>query len=517
MVHRLLHFHAMHLLPPTLVARDSIADNLPALPGAGFSCELPAEEALPRAPAEGDGDGWFSGLFSGNAAPSPEALENERRVRNLARESVGQCRVSDIFDNSTQMGKEALVHLVEMLVTVSSETSDEDGSALCLDLTARLTVLNQGRLELLWPRVFGHFESVCLTVNNATLTLERAVFNLLRLALHVLERQPDKVIKILEVLNRISKPAKHKLGDTLISGMQVFLRSAVLNDMKTPEGWNAIFSLLSDFSHHPSASAGAFKCLELIAGPESHLVSWTNYMQCLTAAEGFAVDTPQNSKRRAGQALDLMVHLYLHLLNMRGKEHMDSGLPVPMERLEEEWAGLWMESLQRMLRFAAEDSREQVRFEAIACTQRAIFIEESRQLTPDQWRSCFDDAFFPTLDVLFQKSNGTVPGSPAASPAKQAAVQISAAAAEHWAELRMQCFQLITRTFLHKMQMLVRLPHFEELWRKTLSFFERFIEKGEVSQNSPFYLYSFPTAIELVSLLQLNLNHVSHICTFIAP
>ena len=99
-----------------------------------------------------------------------------------------------------------------------------------------------------------------------------------------------------------------------------------------------------------------------------------------------------------------------------------------------------------------------MRHDAISCTQRAIFIEESRQLTPDQWRACFEDAFFPTLDALFaprttgQGTAATGDGPPGAATSPVKAQSAAPVPSEHEAELRMQCFQLLTRTFLHRLQ-----------------------------------------------------------------
>ena len=77
-----------------------------------------------------------------------------------------------------------------------------------------------------------------------------------------------------------------------------------------------------------------------------------------------------------------MVQLYQHLLVMREKENYGSGLSIPAKALEEEWGELWLESLSRLVKFAEASNKHHIRVEAVACTQKAIFIEERR---PSNW------------------------------------------------------------------------------------------------------------------------------------
>ena len=56
-------------------------------------------------------DGWFAWITGAtDAEPTPKEREERRTLRHLARKSVDECRIDDIFDQSKDLEKEVRAH-----------------------------------------------------------------------------------------------------------------------------------------------------------------------------------------------------------------------------------------------------------------------------------------------------------------------------------------------------------------------------------------------------------------------
>ncbi|VUZ46578.1 unnamed protein product [Hymenolepis diminuta] len=196
-------------------------------------------------------------------------------------------------------------------------------------------------------------------------------------------------------------------------------------------------------------------------------------------------------------------------------EELSSQIGATVECL---WPACWRALLQAIARLCV-DSRKDVRSDALAFLQRALLSPILHLLTGQQWLDCFNQVIFPLLtnfieSVTFDESANTsapnqpgVPnslsnyrsvgsqgnlsggffsnifgggGNSGVEPIPQGS-SVSGALAEY-TDPRMRAIPLLTKVFLQHLSPLYALNDFLQLWRRMLTYMEKYI-KADISDS----------------------------------
>lgn len=108
------------------------------------------------------------------------------------------------------------------------------------------------------------------------------------------------------------------------------------------------------------------------------------------------------------------------------------------------------------------DHREGVRYYAISSLQqKALLFHDIQTLSGNEWDDCFRQVLFPLL-------NEHLPESTSIKNLNQKLLEDS----------RSRVATIMSKTFLHHLTPLIKLPNFIDLWMKILDYVEKFMKIG---------------------------------------
>lgn len=108
------------------------------------------------------------------------------------------------------------------------------------------------------------------------------------------------------------------------------------------------------------------------------------------------------------------------------------------------------------------DHRESVRYYAISSLQqKALLFHDIQTLSGSEWEDCFRHVLFPLL-------NEHLPESTSIKNLNQKLLEDS----------RSRVATIMSKTFLHHLTPLIKLPNFNELWLRILDYVDKFMKIG---------------------------------------
>jgi len=110
------------------------------------------------------------------------------------------------------------------------------------------------------------------------------------------------------------------------------------------------------------------------------------------------------------------------------------------------------------LSFLCRDNRADIRNQSLNILQRSLLSQALNLVGPDSWVLCFDKVIFPLLDELLL---------PLGEENGQSKDIIE--------ETRLRGQQILVKTFLQYMSVLIKCPNFNALWLKILSYIQKYM------------------------------------------
>lgn len=108
------------------------------------------------------------------------------------------------------------------------------------------------------------------------------------------------------------------------------------------------------------------------------------------------------------------------------------------------------------------DHRKKIRSDAISSLQhKALLFHDIQKLSGNEWDDCFRQVLFPLL-------NEHLPDSISIKNLNQKLLEDS----------RSRVATIMSKTFLHHLTLLIKLPNFNDLWLKILDYIDKFMKIG---------------------------------------
>uniref|UniRef100_A0A061R742 Arf guanine-nucleotide exchange factor gnom-like isoform x1 n=1 Tax=Tetraselmis sp. GSL018 TaxID=582737 RepID=A0A061R742_9CHLO len=392
---------------------------------------------------------------SGGSTPT----ENEAEAERQAKELMHSCRINEIFSDSKFLRADSLVELVRSIVWASGiggqgppahgplSQEDKDTAELCLELLVGTTIRNRDRIELLWPLVHLHLETIIKGAAAPRCPIaERAVLGLLRVCQRLLpykEDMSDELLRSLHLIFRLDPKVAEDLAEVITAEVLGLVKSSA-SYIRSEWGWNTVCALLKAASHHPAAFPKAFEALGVIS-QEDHLMK-ESFVPCLETALAFIDNSQQqNAPERAKQVMDVL-------------EGMNSWLVARTSTVcpEDQAAHreLWLTLIQCLSKQVLQEADPNLRNHAVVLLHRVVSPEltEGLSLPPEMWGSVFQDVLLPLVSELARMLHGREGGR----------------CADLDRTLRL-AVNMLSKTLLQCLPILRTLSTFPDIWVSTLT------------------------------------------------
>jgi len=393
-----------------------------------------------------------------NSTPTQSEVEAEQR----AVQCIEACRIDEIFCDSKFLRAESLVELVRSIIWASGisgaalsqdpghqinmSEDDIDTAEVCLELLIGITIRNRDRIELLWPSVHAHLETIIRNATQlATTLVERAVLGLLRVCQRLLpykEDISDELLRSLHLIFRLDPKVAEDLAEVITSEVLGLVKSSAAY-IRSEWGWNTVCALLKAASHHPAAFPMAFEALGVLV-QEGHLMK-QNFLPCLETALTFI----DNSQKQAAPSHTKKV---LDLLESMNAWLVSSAERDPQEH--ESYASMWLSLIQALCKPVLNEPDPNLRNHAVVVLHRVVSPEltEGLNLPAETWGVVFQEMLLPLVSKLAAVLHSTKGrGAPEIDRTLRLAVN------------------MLSKTLLQCLGVLRTLPSFPEIWVGTLT------------------------------------------------
>ncbi|KAF7995834.1 hypothetical protein HCN44_006941 [Aphidius gifuensis] len=188
----------------------------------------------------------LSSLYSYIALDSTRVPHaNEATIKKRAIDSIENCSIKQIINESKFLEISSLRSLINALVSVNLQ--DEDLSVFILELLIQVTIENRDRVNTIWTIVLTHIDNL-LTISireNQQYLLERVAVGMLRLAIRLLRSEEFSKIILppLIPLTYIPSATHTPLSRQISYGLFELIKTGAAN-IHTTEDWRVIFNLL---------------------------------------------------------------------------------------------------------------------------------------------------------------------------------------------------------------------------------------------------------------------------------
>ena len=323
-------------------------------------------------------DGLFGSGFASGGGEVP-LTDEEQLAENRALRCVEACRIDDVFADASFLGNDSLAGLARALTwaagpagaagaraarakafsssmngvvgndvvntndgnvnnggrttslaspkgesdasaAVAAAAADEDGAAFCLDVLCGVTLRCRDRSLLLLPHLYGYLRAIVASAKTPSPLVERAVFELLRIArvmlptLNVVHDEADKRLAedLLDAL-RLTFALEPNVADQLITRVASELDALVAaletdtwrscavpfagdhDIVRTARGWDTVCKLLMASARHPEAAAVGFEALARVVAGGAQSASALSETSGGASDKGAAETSPASS------------------------------------------------------------------------------------------------------------------------------------------------------------------------------------------------------------------------------
>ncbi|DBA68573.1 TPA: hypothetical protein ACH3X2_013515 [Trebouxia sp. C0005] len=453
----------------------------------------------------------FSSLISLEGADSGPPGEGSAREMEATQRTVScmsACRVEDIFADSKFLRAESLHELVKAIMwasgpikRVASSGEESDTAQVCLELLIAVALRNRDRIVLIWPLLHEYLNAI-MTPNGAKAAnplVARATLGLLRICTRLLpykEASAEALLKSLQLVLRLDPHVAWDLAQQITTELLKLVKSSAAY-IRSARGWKTVCALINMTALHPEASQTSFEAFALVCKDEK-LLTPANFAPLLETALVF-VDRHAKDPypTRSIESLDLMESMFLWLLRYGGKQDVaaeqklvnerqqlssqlpddstsspQKGSPVRAEgRADPGTPGsisggvsgftgsdaqpqvlvseLWLSVLQAFTRISLE-ANEHLRNHAVVILHRSVVASEGLGVWGGLWIQVMGDLLLPLMADLARYVSTRYREFPGVDKSLRISVN------------------MVTKTLLQYLMLLVPDPDFPELWARIL-------------------------------------------------
>ncbi|KAG7388172.1 G-box binding factor [Phytophthora pseudosyringae] len=333
----------------------------------------------------------------------------------------------------------------------------QENAILVLELSVDIILVNSHRiLQLnLWDSFHLYAKRILstpLSELHMQGLVERVVVHILRVSIRLFhdEKVRPKLMATLELLLTMDKDMYKALSDRLASGITMLLKANLVY-MHDFHDWEVLLGILQNVVEYINSRSACWESVTVLA--EGGHLKDDNFTPWLSLCCGFI-------RHRTSYAVDALKLL-------QGLANSDNTYKMN--------ASSWLQVMRVMLTYLNDD-RPPVAKTAWDCLRNSLLLP-GVPIAKDTWKQCFDDVIFAFDD------------------------QVNDITARMARDAPLYSVTLLSKTFLHNLNVLMELPDFPELWLKVL----RRLANKLVASSSP-TMRSQQTSVVFETTLQSLYN-----------
>lgn len=300
----------------------------------------------------------------------------------------------------------------------------QENAILVLELSVDVILVNSHRILALnlWEPFYMYAKRILSTPLNELHMqglVERVVVHILRVSIRLFhdEKIRPKLMATLELLLSMDDDMCRALSDRLASGINMLLKANLVY-MHDFHDWNVLLGVLENVVQHKNGRAACWESVKLLA--EGGHLNDENVTLWMSICLRFV-------SHRTPYSVDA-----LRLL--QGLASSDSAYKMDGKT--------WLEVMRVMLAYLSDD-RAPIAKTAWECLYKSLLLP-GVPVAKEMWKHCFDEVIFAFDD------------------------QINEGVWNHSKEASLYSVTLLSKTFLHNLNVLMEIPEFGELWLNVL-------------------------------------------------
>ncbi|KAA8523097.1 hypothetical protein F0562_009520 [Nyssa sinensis] len=343
---------------------------------------------------------------------------------------IQQCRIGNIFSNSSNLPDDAVLNLGRSLIFAaagkgqkfSTPVEEEETVGFCWDLILTISVANIHRFSTFWP----HFHEYLLGVTQFPLFspvpfAEKAILALIKVCLKLLasyrsDKVPEELIfKSINLMWKLDKEILDTCCEFITQSVNRILIEYPAN-LQTQLGWKSVLHLLSVTGRHPETYDQGVETLIMLMSDGTH-VSRTNYAYCIDCAFSFVAlkNSPLEKNLKImdmmSDSVNLLIHWYKNEYSDPGSNASIVSNTSSSSSIEDNSKALGSANftmnlfvkLGESLRKTSLARREEIRNHAIFSLHKSFTLAEELYFTPSNCINCFNLVIFAMADDLHEK------------------------------------------------------------------------------------------------------------------
>ncbi|KAM3753664.1 hypothetical protein ACB098_03G110200 [Castanea mollissima] len=422
----LLKLKRLKLLPQSVIEFDSASassSDIPKEPESGII--FPSHDPKFGSRQASGTISRFSHFLSLESMEDSLSLNLSEFEQNL--KIIKQCRIGNIFSNSSNLPDDALLNLGRSLIFAaagkgqkfSTPVEEEETVGFCWDLVIAIALANIHRFQTFWTNFHDYMLSVAqFPLFSPIPFAEKAILGLFKVCLKLLgtyrvDKIPEELIfKSINLMWKLDKEILDTCCEFITQSVSKVLIEYPAN-LQTQLGWKSVLHLLSVTGRHSETYDQGVEALIMLMSDGTH-VSRTNYVYCIDCAFSF-VALKNSPLEKNLKILDLMADSVNLLTQWYKNHHAENNLSVSSNTsnssLEENSKSLGSSNftlnlflkLGEALRKSSLARREEMRNHAIVALQKSFSLAQDLDFSPTNCMNCFNLVIFAMVDDLHEK------------------------------------------------------------------------------------------------------------------
>lgn len=340
---------------------------------------------------------------------------------------IKQCRIGNIFSNSSNLHLDSLLNLGRYLIFAaagkgqkfSTPIEEEETVGFCWDLIVTITSANIHRFQTFWPSFHDNLLGVAqFPLFSPVPFAEKAIVGLLKACLKLLSSpraegsSEELIFKSINLMWKLDKEILDTCCESIIKSVSKILIEYPAN-LQTHLGWKSALHLLSVTGRHPETYDQGVETFIMLMSDTAH-VSRTNYAYCIDCAFGF-VALKNSPLEKNLKILDLLVDS-VNLLIQWYKDYSDPGSNYSIASNTsnssiEDSKGFVSSNfpmnlfikLGEAFRKTSLARREEIRNHAVLSLHKSLILTAELDFSPVNCNNCFNLVIFAMVDDLHEK------------------------------------------------------------------------------------------------------------------
>ncbi|KAF1322909.1 Protein kinase, partial [Globisporangium splendens] len=339
----------------------------------------------------------------------------------------------------------------------------QENAILVLELSVDIILVNSHRILPLnlWDPFHMYAKRILSTpLNELNMQglVERVVVHILRVCIRLFhdEKVRPKLVATLEMLFNMDDDMYKALSDRLASGINMLLKANLVY-MHDFHDWNILLGILENVVEYKNGRAPCWESVKLLA--EGGHLNDENVTLWIAICLKFV-------RHRTPYSVDALRLLQV-LANNDSAYKMDGKT--------------WLEVMRVMLSYLNDD-RAPIAKTAWECLYNSL-LQPGAPVSKDTWQQCFEDVIFAFDD------------------------QVNEGIWKHSKEASLYSVTLLSKTFLHNLNVLMELPRFRDLWLNVLRrLANKLVVAGSNAASSSNAVVVFETTLQSLYNLLLVLK-----------